>query len=281
MHLSVWGNNLSNEIADLIASRFIARRDVKAVQHSDGSWSPHTSDGTRDGERLPWRRSDINAHLEKTQTFGHYLLNSDSTCKLFAFDIDLEPNKPKGSPRPYQGHWVDEDGSVHEFDARADWQVRGHPSRNWSKYQLKMISSKLAARITADLEIPCAVAYSGGKGVHVYGFTGLVPAPDALEGALMVLESLGGWSPSRGNNFFRSDDQDPESGYPNLTIEVFPKQDSLSDGGLGNLMRLPLGRNLKSKDPTFFVDLTSPMAQMVPVDPVWAMTTTSPWKTPQ
>jgi hypothetical protein len=62
---------------------------------------------------------------------------------------------------------------------------------------------------------------------------------------------------------------------------VFPKQDSLAGKDLGNLMRLPLGRNLKNpKDPTFFIDMTTPMGVMSPIDPVYALTTETPWKKP-
>ena len=131
--------------------------------------------------------------------------------------------------------------------------------------------------IHEELELPCAAAYSGGKGVHVYAFTGPISASDAREGARIVLDSVGGWSPSRGDNFFRSTDNDPVTGFPNLSIEVFPKQNTLDGKDLGNLMRLPLGRNLKSSDPTFFIDVRSPMGQMIPVDPVWALETSNPW----
>lgn len=255
---------------------------MKAIQHSDGSWAPHTSDGKKDSPRLPWGRAALNEHLAGTKTFGHYMLDTDSTCKLFAFDIDLEKNKAPIDGNPgFQGYWVDDEGTVHAFDPRVDWQNRAHPSRNWSKYQLKMVATRFAAKITEELEIPCAVAYSGGKGVHVYGFTGKVPAIDAREGADLVLESVGGWEATRGNNFFKTTDRSPETGYPNLCIEVFPKQETLDrPEALGNLMRLPLGRNLKSPDPTFFIDMTSPMGVMKPVDPVFALTTPSPWKSP-
>jgi hypothetical protein len=268
------------ELADLIAKRFIARPDVKAIQNADGTWKPHTTDGRVDSPKLPWKRPDLVDHLTGTRTFGHYLLSTDNNVKLFAFDIDLEENKPADHPRPYTGHWVDDEGNVHEFDAREAWKDRAHPSRSWSKYQLKMVASKLMARIHDELSIPCAAAYSGGKGVHVYGFTGLMSATEAREGAMIALDSLGGWEPTRGDNFFHSIDQDPTTGYPNLSIELFPKQNTLTSGGLGNLMRIPLGKNLKNpKDPTFFLDMTSPMGQMKPVDPIYALTG-NPWKMP-
>jgi len=138
----------------------------------------------------------------------------------------------------------------------------------------------LMKAIYEELEIPCAAAYSGAKGVHVYGFTGLISADDAREGAQIVLDSLGEFEAVRGEHFFKHTDTNPLFGLTNLTIEVFPKQRSLDGKDLGNLMRLPLGRNMKSTDPTFFIDMTTAAADMRPVDPLWAMTTANPWARP-
>lgn len=269
-------------LSNLFAKKFIARKDVKAIQYPDGSWRPHTHNGRQDGNRLPWSRADLQDHISGARTFGHYLLSEENQCKLFAFDIDFRKNEPSSGAEPgFQGFYLAEDGQTRlPFNPRVDWLNRAHPARTWLKYQLRMLSSKLAAKIYEELEIPCAIAYSGAKGVHVYGFTGLISAEDAREGALIVLESLGGWEPYRGKSFFQSEDQTIEGGTRDLTIEVFPKQTSISPTGLGNLMRLPLGRNLKSSDQTFFVDQNAPMAQLRPVDPIWALTTTSPWSSP-
>lgn len=276
---------MSDQLANLLAKIFIARRDAKAIQHADGSWSPHTTTGRHDGERIRWRRSDLINHLEKKQTFGHYLLDTDSNCKLFAFDIDLEKNKPEIN---FQGSYVPNFGQEAYdpevppvfCDVREAWRDRAHPARPWLKYQLKMVAHKLMSVITSELEIPCAAAYSGAKGVHVYGFTGLIPAADAIEGAQLVMDTLGEFKASRGQNFFRHTNQDPVDGYPNITIEVFPKQASLEGKDLGNLMRLPLGKNQKSNDPTFFIDMTSATGQMIPIDPVFALTSPTPWRRP-
>jgi len=276
---------LSDELADLIARRFIARPDAKAIQHRDGSWSPHTTTGKRDGDRIPWKREHLNAHLAGTQTFGHYLLNTDSTCKLFAFDIDLE--KEGFVPDPWSPA-INDDGSVEDTFYKVDgpvtlrdmWLDRKHHARPFFKLQFKQIAHMLMKGIYEELEIPCAAAYSGGKGVHVYAFTGPISAEESREGALAVLASLNCFEATRGVNFFKHTNQDPVDGFPNLSIEVFPKQDSLDGKDLGNLMRIPLGKNLKSTDPTFFIDMTSPLADMVPVDPAWALTTDNPWKRP-
>lgn len=269
-----------NTLADLFASKFIARPDVKAIQNTDGSWMPHEIGPKGNKTHIPWSRDDLIAHLDSRRSFGHYLLGQDDNVKLFAFDIDLEKDdEAKGIRGTYFPFGPNEEpGELAYADARQAWKDRAHPGRNWYKYQFKMLASKLARYIDEELGLPVAVTYSGGKGVHVYGFTGRIPARDARDGARIVLDTLGGWKASRGDNFFQSENRDPFNGYPNLSIEVFPKQDSLGGKDLGNLMRLPLGRNLKSPDPTFFVDLRTPMGVMAPVDPIWALTTASPWK---
>lgn len=241
------------------------------MQFSDGSWAPHTRSGKHDGERIPWCRQDLLAHLNSQRTFGHYLLSADSTCKLFAFDIDLEKSVPE---KDIWQVWEDENGNAYSMDGREAWADRLHPGRPYMKLQFKEIAHKLLRSTYEILGIPCAAAYSGGKGIHVYGFTGRMAAVDAREGAQIVLDHAGGFTASRGTNFFVHEQ------YPNLSIEIFPKQTNLDGKDLGNLMRLPLGRNLKSKDPTFFIDMTSPMADMVPVNPEWALTAANPWLRP-
>lgn len=273
-----WSTALS-DIATLLAQKYIARRDVKAVQHADGSWSPHTDTGRRDGARLKWRMADLNSHIEKTATYGHYLLDADDKCKLFAFDIDLEKNTPPDSSKPFTGSYVDADGDIQFFDARESWSDRKHPARPLLKIALMQTAFTLGTIIRDELDLECAVAYSGGKGVHVYAFTGLLSAKDAREGAQIVMESFDEFEPTRGDNFWRDKDQRLENITRNLTIEVFPKQDSLEGKDLGNLMRLPLGRNLKRpKDPCFFIDMTKGLTEMSPIDPVIALTTEAAWR---
>lgn len=265
-----------SDIATLLAQRYIARRDVKAIQHDDGSWSPHTQGGKRDDPRLKWTMKDLNAHLAGEQTFGHYLIGNDDQCKLFAFDIDIEKNTPPRSGHPgFTGTYINEAGEVVEYDAREAWQDRRHPSREQMKIHLMLTAYALMTIIHDEYELPVAAAYSGGKGVHVYGFTGLAPAADVREIASDVLRIAGEFEPTRGDNFYRTIDQSQRNMLRNLTIEVFPKQDSLEGKDLGNLMRLPLGKNLKNpKDPTFFIDMDKGLDQMTPLDPEVALTGT-------
>lgn len=275
------GVNLHNDIAVLLAKRFIQRRDLKAQQEPSGAYHPVYS---------PWRMSDIHAHLDKQVSYGHYLLDQESKCRFFAFDIDLEKegswcefpdlsNRDLADDEPTMVVHPLAKTDTDDEPLRNAWKNRAHPGRPWFKYQLRMAASKLAQTVTDVLELPVAVAYSGNKGLHVYGFTGPVAADEAREAAELVLAATGAWEPARGKNFYRAVNLDPIEGFPNLSIEVFPKQAHLENGGLGNLLRLPLGKNLKSKDPTFFVDMNAPMSVIAPhKNPVAVLESGNPWR---
>lgn len=268
-----------SSLANLFASKLIARTDVKAVQHSDGSYTP---------DRSPWKRADLEAHLAGQRTLGHYVLDTDDTCKLFCFDVDLRGVRRSGDGEAPDG-FLPLDGlgpedAYYNFipdNPRKAWSNRADPRRPYLKFSMRLAGAMLAERIWSELGIHVAVAYSGNKGIHVYGlFNRRIPAADARDGAMIVLESMGIWQTERGDSVFGVKDRDPENPLVNFTVEVYPKQPSLKGKDLGNLLRLPLGRNCKSPDPTFFMDLTSALAEMRPVDPEWALTTSDPWKRP-
>ena len=65
----------------------------------------------------------------------------------------------------------------------------------------------------------------------------------------------------------------------NLTVEIFPKQASMKDKDLGNMVRLPLGRNKKNpKDPCFFIDQTLACTELKPhPDPVHLLESGNPF----
>lgn len=257
---------MNHELAVLFAKRLIQRRDVKAVQFSNGAWSPDRA-LEHIGHHGPFgfEMGHLYAHLEGKATYGHYLLDNDSNCRMFAFDVDLKKTgfyddmSPEG-----QVFALGDPADRADQSLRNAWLDRAHPARPWLKMQMNHIARKLAASIQNELGIPCAAAYSGGKGVHVYGFTGPMPAAQVRAAATYLLESTDDWELERGQHQYRHKLQDPSLGYPNFSIEVFPKQDSLDGKDLGNLMRLPLGRNLKSQDPTFFLDFKTPIGVMAP-----------------
>lgn len=269
------------ELATIVAKRFIQRRDVYAEQWTNG-WYPVVE--SKNGPYLPFKMPDLISHLNGERSLGHYLLDTNSQCKLFAFDIDLEKNNPVSG---FTGQWVETPTDTlldertwitHQFDARDAWKDRAHPSRTFTKMQFRMLGELFAVTAKKELDLPVAISYSGNKGIHVYCFTGPIAAADAREGAQIVLDALGQFAPTRGNNFFRSIDPDPYTGFPNFSIEVFPKQDTIQADGLGNLMRLPFGKNKKSPDPCFLVDVMAPLTHLVPAsNPIQLLESGNPW----
>jgi hypothetical protein len=249
---------MSDEVAGLLAKRFISRTDVKAIMRPNGAYTP---------ERAPWTMGDLRAHVAGQRTFGHYMLSTDSKVKLFAYDIDFTK----------EGVFVDENNSVHRINPRDVWLNPTHMARPALLRELRCMAEGLAARVHSLLELDVAVAYSGNKGMHVYAFTGEIDAAEARDAGQTVLSSWSVFEPSKGKNFWKHVVQEPEYGYPNLEIEVFPKQDSLNGKDLGNLMRLPLGTHTKSGQEGFFVDLKRDVNDLAPMDAYTALTVGDPW----
>lgn len=238
-----------DELAVLLGKLLIERRDVKATQYADGHYEPDHSKFTI---------GDLRAHLAGERTYGHYLVAPSGLTRLFAYDIDLNAKA------------VDEDGQ--EFSPRAEWLRDDSPRRDDLTKQLRCVAEGLAARVRRLLDIPVAVAYSGNKGLHVYGlmaaandFQG-VPATDARAAGVELLDSWGCFELVRGKSFYRHTEF-----YPDLSIEVFPKQTEVAPDHFGNLLRLPLGVHRKTRRAGFFVDLSRPLTELAPVDPLLAL----------
>jgi len=265
---------MTTEVTNLLASRFIQRKDVKAVQRGDIYYP----------DRSRWTRADLEAHVSGEKSFGHYLVGTDGQCKLFAFDIDLMKWDERNTRA--QPTWVPIDENGYNADAepktlqpRDAWQHPKAPPelRRFLVAQMRGVADLLAT-LTADLGIDVAVSYSGSKGMHVYGFTGAAPAHDVRGAAMDIIDIAGCFEPLRGKNFFRHASDDPRTGHGCIEVEVFPKQDDLSGKDLGNLLRLPLGVHTKSGKRAHFVTLNSHVDELVELDPVVALEGGSPWR---
>lgn len=252
----------NTSIAKLLAGAMIERRDAKAMQHANGSYSPVLAH--KDGPRMPWEMKDLVSHLDGSVTYGHYVVSAENTCRMFCFDIDLLKI----------GEWLNtETEQWEQCEPRDVWLAGESAAKSDLRAQLMCLAAGLASRIGTILQVPAMIAYSGSKGLHVYGLLDRgTPAADAREAAGLVLDSLGCFLPSRGKNFLKHEDD-----YRGLEIEVYPKQDSVRDGdGLGNLLRLPLGVNRKTGQHGFFVKLPglgqATNAPFMPDDPILALT---------
>ena len=266
----------SVNIANLLATKFIARTDVKATQQPDAYYPV----------RQPWTRTDLEDHVAGRKSFGHYLVGTDGNAKLFAFDIDLTKwAEASGRPQPT---WlpIDPDGITDLTDdpkplsPREAWLHPKAPDglKRYLIAQMRGVADLLAT-VTADvLDIPVAVTYSGSKGMHVYGFTGSAPASDVRGAAMEVVNYTDQFLPLRGKNFFKHKNDSAITGYNCIDVEVFPKQDDLDGQDLGNLMRLPLGRHAKTGQEAHFVTLSSHVDELVRLDPIVALEGGDPWR---
>lgn len=244
----------ATETANLLAKHFVARSDVKAVQHSDGTWAP---------DRTKFTRSDLVNHLEGKRTLGHYLLDADSRTKIFCFDIDVDKT----------GAWFDGLGDPITMNPRDAIRDPSHTAHKWLVHQVRCMAEGLSCTIERKLGIKTVILWTGGKGAHVYGLISdqRVPAAEARGAARWLLDDYGVFEAVRGDCFFKHTNRDdPKNGFPHLTIEVFPKQDTLDGKDLGNLLRLPLGVNRKTRDESFFMDPSAPPGVLSPLDPAAA-----------
>lgn len=283
----------ARHLAKFIAKNMIARTDVKASQLPRGQGAY-----VRDDSK--WTMTDLMAHVKGEKTYGHYLLDQDSNVKIIAFDIDLNQH---GWYIPYANEDLlrySEDASLMddeyfiECNPREAWLDRKHPARPWLKHQMR----ELAERFTTACYwqgLRTFATYSGNKGIHVYGLLDeRAPAAEARLVAFDVLErvasSLGNYEEdpegdylykiesSKGKSFYYISGYAGSTYAPlyrrfdNFSIEVFPKQDHIEPNRLGNLMRLPFGKNLKNpKDPTFVIDQghpaegDAPSSSLVPI----------------
>lgn len=233
---------VEDRLAAAIMQRFISRTDVKAVQQGDGTYRP---------DRSPWTVSEISRHLAGEATFGHYLLGEDNSCKLFALDIDLDTKGEFANGEP--------------FSPRDVWLAGPSPARTLLQRQLRGLAEGLAWRAKRICKVPTAVAYSGSKGLHVYGFMGVTTAELAREAAVAAVDYADNYA-VLGHNFWKS------PAFPFLTVELFPKQDKVREGdGLGNLMRLPLGIHRKTGKSGVFIRATAEFPKFVADDPEQAL----------
>lgn len=270
---------MADELETALGKRFIQRRDAKAIQGNNGAYYVHTQD-MKDPKapRIGWRMQDLRDHTRGVQSYGHYLVGQDGLTKLFAFDLDLTK----------EGYWIDlqsGEGFVEgaqPCNPREVWLQKDHPGRQFLTIALRTMAESIAmkAKTMYEDDIHVALAYSGSKGLHVYGFLPeAIPAADARAAAHDVLKNMNepdgtrSWALIKGENFYGATRGEKK----NVEIEVFPKQDNLDGKDLGNLMRLPLGVNRKSGHRSFFLDCRCGYDQLRMMDPLDVLNGELPW----
>lgn len=264
----------TSELVRLLGHNFVQRKDVKAWQRDNGEWFP---------DETPMTMADFEAHFDGSKTMGHYMVDMENQCKLFAFDIDIV-GCAEAFQGPCDGKYAGctEQGSHkhgwlvegEEIWLRDEWLKPDSPYREHLGVQLRCLAEGLALRIDRVHHIPVAICNSGGKGLHVYGFTGSFPAEYCIQLAHEILESFGCFEPTRGVNFFRHS----MGQYKAIEIEVFPKQASMDGKRLGNLMALPLGINRKTGRHKDFITCKAGYDTLALMDPIRALEGDLPWE---
>lgn len=262
------------EIVRLLGERFISRKGVKAFQDTHGNWFPEKCQACRQSGdtclHCPMTLADFEAHLAGTKTMGHYLVEPEgNTCKFFAFDLDVRKPSKHDAPDLYLP--VDDEGVY--YNPRDAFLDEAHPMAPALRTQLRILAEGLALRVSSQLGIAVAICESGGKGLHVYCFTGAIPAETARTLAHGSLESWGAFEPTRGQNFWRH-----KHDYQDVEIETFPKQATVSEDGLGNLMKLPLGVHRVTGRRSRFLTVKSPLEVFQEMDAKRALEGDLPWE---
>ena len=250
-------------LGTLLRDRFFQRRDVIAT-HTGGHWHPVERE---------LKGSDLLRHLNGDVALGTYLLDRDNNCRFYTLDLDLEKPDPKNGIS-YYSYIGDVDALAAmmsrpagepvkmleaECNPREVWNDLNSPLRPWLAMTMRMLAEGLARRIRRTQSLPVAVVASGGKGMHVHVYCGERPANIARAMANAVFSA---WlDEESGEELFQRKSsfqwKHTLECYAHISIEVFPKQDTISDDGFGNLVRLPLGYHPVTKRPSYFVDLSS------------------------
>lgn len=249
------------EVARLLGSQLIERRDAKALQRRNGGYSPVRENmKDTDSPLIGWHVNDILDHLNGKATYGHYLVNPDTnTVRCFAFDVDIRSKaRPEAGEEPIMWEGV-------EIDPREVWLSKQKSVlRADIGKQLQAMTYGLGTYVQKILDVKVLFSYSGSKGTHVIAVLDPgTPAGDARDAARRVLDATGVMEEDHGENFFKHSDA-----FPALQVEMFPKQDTVSADSFGNLMRLPLGINRKTGDNGFFLRIPKDLKRVAVDNPL-------------
>lgn len=223
---------LLREAAKLMGLLFIGRRDAKAI-FVNGQWV---------AQREKYTLSDFRKHLFGDVCLGSYLLTPESNVRTMAFDIDLvKENAPYHVISDVQEIVDEEMGELDLETKRGNLEAalhdESHEAHRWARSILLGATSLIVREVYEVLGLTCTPIVTGG-GTHVFvPFGREIPASEARAMGHSVMEAIPIFH-RRSESFYNV----PNLDDPSISIEVFPKQDTLTDSeSLGNLIRLPFG----------------------------------------
>ena len=228
---------LLREASKLLGMLIIGRRDAKAI-FVNGQWV---------AKRERFTLSDFREHLFGETCLGAYLLDAQSNVRCIAFDVDL---KPKGDyfvlgdmAAPDDVHGAGATGTMdpdirHDGDLEAALHDPDNEAHRWAASLVHSTVRFIEKEVGDALGLASTTIITGG-GAHVFvPFGKPFPAADARAMAHSVMDGIPIFS-RKSENFYTNN-----LDSPTIEIEIFPKQDSLTDpDSLGNLIRLPFGKH--------------------------------------
>ena len=233
------------EAAALMGKLFINRSDVKAIYRADRAGRWHWT-----AVREKYRMADFIRHLTSGEAcLGTYLLTSASRCKFLAFDLDLAKSGkfwPIITGDSMADMWVDLE--VREGNLESSLHLDWNHAHAWARLILLEGIRDIRQQIRQQLQVENTLTVITGGGAHVF-----LPLPELMDAALVrdIGHAILGEIPAarqRSTAFF-------DYGAMNeVSIEIFPKQDSLDGKDLGNLIRLPFGWHHEAGIRTYAID---------------------------
>jgi hypothetical protein len=244
---------LIREAASLMGKLFVHRRDRKAVFRPDHKGVWHWT-----ALEEPFKMGDFREHLTGEHCLGTYLLNDDSTVKFLAFDLDLAKEAKyleiydvdvieKMTNEGVDWDRYGTDLGVHVGNLEAALHDVSNPAHRWARTTLLNAIRNVNRAIQTKLQLPAMTVITGG-GAHVFvPFPEPMPAIDARSAGIEVVTDLPSVVKVNGQ-FFNY------GAMSEMTIEVFPKQDSMDGKTFGNLIRLPFGWHHEAATRTYTID---------------------------
>jgi hypothetical protein len=195
---------------------------------------------------------DFVQHLTGEHCLGTYLLNTDNKVKFMAFDLDLA--KQGKYWRVYDiDQILDLEQAGYGFDMDLQqglledaFHIPADDAYRWTRIVV-LEAVRFICKAVRQLHLTPLTVITGG-GSHV-----LVPFPDpvAARDARLVGQDIVSRLPTvtQLNKMFWA-----YGPLGELTIEVFPKQDTLVGKDYGNLIRLPYGWHHEANIRTYSID---------------------------
>jgi hypothetical protein len=172
---------------------------------------------------------DMENHTNFKKTYGMYLITINEGCNCFVIDLDYSENRLLSLIDKYKN------------ERKAEKMIFNKIKED-AKKQYDIIKKM-------DLEV--FIEFSGSKGYHIWGFfEEEIPLEfvKMLEEKMIIIRD-----PLVVDEKSLKKDSTGKD-YTDEKYEFYPKQESMEELKLGSIIKIPLGKHIKTDMPCFFVD---------------------------